>query len=86
MKKPFRQSTKKNMPSSWFSKSPHTHNGLDDAIEQGKLFLSMMSERYGKNKTSPNTLIVQNLAKPAVNLGNMAATYVPTQKPTGVQG
>lgn len=42
MGKDYRESTKKNMPKSWFSKRPHTHKALDDALEQGDLFLSML--------------------------------------------
>ncbi len=42
MKKDFRESTKKNMPKSWFPKDPHTHVAVDDAIEQGKLFINML--------------------------------------------
>lgn len=41
--KPFRQSTKKNMPKSWFPEHPHTHVALDDAIEQGHLFMNILS-------------------------------------------
>lgn len=44
LKKNYRDSTKKGMPSQWFSKKPHTHNGLDDALEQGELFVNMMHQ------------------------------------------
>ena len=38
----FRASTKRSFPKSWFSKDlPHTHNALDDAREQGHMFLKM---------------------------------------------
>jgi len=40
----YRDSTKRNMPSHWFDKSPHTHVAIDDAIEQGKLFCNMLAE------------------------------------------
>lgn len=30
--------TKRNLPKTWLSKRPHTHNALDDAIEQADLF------------------------------------------------
>ncbi len=41
----YRESTKKRMPSRWFDASfPHTHNALDDAIEQGNLFMNMYKE------------------------------------------
>lgn len=40
----YREATKRNMPKKWFSKRPHTHKALDDAIEQGELFCSMLAE------------------------------------------
>jgi len=43
--KPYRASTKRNMPRSWFDKLPHTHHALDDAIEQGALFCNMLKAR-----------------------------------------
>lgn len=42
--KPYRQCTKRAMPKQWFSLEPHTHVALDDAIEQGRLFLAMLNE------------------------------------------
>ena len=42
---PYRESTKRNMPKRWFAASPHTHVALDDAIEQGHLFCSMLIEQ-----------------------------------------
>jgi hypothetical protein len=43
LRKPYRASTKKNMPKSWFDGCPkHTHHALDDAIEQGTLFCNML--------------------------------------------
>ena len=45
LKKSFRESTKKNMPSHWFPKDvPHTHVALDDALEQGILAMRMMHQ------------------------------------------
>lgn len=42
---PFRESTKRNMPKRWFPKDrPHTHVALDDAIEQGELFMNILRE------------------------------------------
>lgn len=38
---PFRETTKRNMPRAWFSDEKHTHVALQDAIEQGDIFLSM---------------------------------------------
>lgn len=89
MKKPFRQSTKKGMPPVWFPKDPHTHNGLDDAIEQGKLFLAMMAERFGKKGGS--VIPAGNImATPSPITGKTtfapAPAVVPTQPSTGFQG
>lgn len=44
----YRGATKRNMPKRWFSKSPHTHIALDDAIEQGALFCAMLAENRQK--------------------------------------
>lgn len=43
LKKGYRDSTKRNMPPSWFDKLPHSHVALDDAIEQGALFCNMLA-------------------------------------------
>ena len=48
LKLPYRDSVKRNMPSRWFSKAPHTHVALDDAIEQGELFCNMLRENERK--------------------------------------
>ncbi|MEV4344845.1 exonuclease [Actinoplanes sp. NPDC049596] len=37
----FRATTKRTMPRDWFGPSRHTHVALDDAIEQGHLWLAM---------------------------------------------
>lgn len=43
MRKPYRECTKRNMPKNWFPKGvPHTHVALDDAREQGLLFINML--------------------------------------------
>lgn len=41
---PFRGTTKKAMPKRWFSEKPHTHVAVDDAIEQGEMFINMLKE------------------------------------------
>ena len=41
----YRDSTKRNMPKSWFDEMPHTHVALDDALEQGALFCNMLADR-----------------------------------------
>lgn len=39
----FRETTKRNMPKEWFKfDGKHTHVALDDAIEQGKLFMNIL--------------------------------------------
>lgn len=42
--KPYTMATKRNFPAAWFGDTPHTHNGLDDAIEQGVMFTRMMAQ------------------------------------------
>lgn len=43
---PYRETTKKNMPKRWFEDlPPHTHLAIDDAREQGLLFLNMVRDR-----------------------------------------
>lgn len=49
LKKDYRKSTKRNMPNRWFSKNKHTHVALDDAIEQGELFINMLQENLKGN-------------------------------------
>ena len=40
----YRATTKKTMPKRWFGPARHTHVALDDAIEQGELFLNLLAE------------------------------------------
>jgi hypothetical protein len=48
MKCDYRQATKKHMPKKWFPMNvPHTHICLDDAREQGLLFINMLREHLG---------------------------------------
>ena len=35
------------MPSKWFDDLPHTHVALDDAIEQGAMFINMVRDLRG---------------------------------------
>jgi len=45
LKTGYRRSTKRYMPKNWFNKKlKHTHVGVDDAIEQGALFCSILKE------------------------------------------
>lgn len=39
----YRASTKRRMPKEWFGPQRHNHHALDDAIEQGALFCTMLS-------------------------------------------
>lgn len=50
LKKPYRKSVKKHMPKHWFDPLPHTHNALEDAIEQGALFCNMLAENLALSK------------------------------------
>jgi hypothetical protein len=47
----YRQATKRNMPRHWFDPLPHTHQALDDAVEQGALFCNMVAENRRRGKT-----------------------------------
>ena len=47
MKTRYRDSTKRNMPRKWFPAVKHTHVALDDAREQGLLFINMRKEHLG---------------------------------------
>ena len=45
LKIPFSQSQKRNFPKEWFNPlMEHTHVALDDAIEQGHMFINMLRE------------------------------------------
>lgn len=45
----YRDSTKRNMPKRWFTKGlPHSHIPVDDAREQGQLFINMLREHTGR--------------------------------------
>ena len=44
LKKGYKECGKDRMPKRWFDKKPHTHEALDDAIEQGALFCNMLME------------------------------------------
>lgn len=46
----FHECSKNFLPRRWFSEHPHTHVALDDAREQGELFVSMMRENLHLDK------------------------------------
>jgi hypothetical protein len=48
LKLPFRDTTKRNMPREWFPKIRHNHIAVDDAKEQGLLFLNILEENSKK--------------------------------------
>ena len=48
LKSGYRDSTKRNMPRRWFDDLPHSHQALDDAIEQGALFCNMLAENLAR--------------------------------------
>jgi len=46
LNKRFRDTTKNAMPKAWFEAlPPHTHRAIDDALEQGYLFMKMRAHR-----------------------------------------
>lgn len=47
----YRASTKRHMPRRWFDELPHTHQALDDALEQGALFCNMLLEARAQRAT-----------------------------------
>lgn len=46
LRRPYRECTKSRFPVEWTPKQPHTHEALDDALEQGELFLTMLRELH----------------------------------------
>jgi len=44
LRKPYRESTKRNMPRRWFGENPHTHSALADSIGQGILLCNILRE------------------------------------------
>jgi hypothetical protein len=51
-KKSFRESGKPYLPKRWFSEQEHNHIALDDAREQGELFVSMLRENLELDASS----------------------------------
>lgn len=50
---PYRESKKKNFPARWIPEVKHTHIALEDAIEQGIIFLRMLAENGARRLRSP---------------------------------
>lgn len=44
LRKSFQSCSKRNMPRDWFDNLPHTHVAIDDAIEQGAMFINMLRD------------------------------------------
>jgi hypothetical protein len=52
LKKSYRECTKRNFPKRWFPPDrPHTHIALDDAIEQGFMFMNIIRENLNTKPT-----------------------------------
>lgn len=49
-KENFLRTTKRNMPKVWFDNLPHTHIALDDAIEQGAMWINILRENIGLSR------------------------------------
>jgi hypothetical protein len=49
----YRDAVKRNMPKQWFDQLPHTHQALDDALEQGALFCNMLAENQERILSTP---------------------------------
>ncbi len=51
----FRETSKRSMPARWLSQRPHTHVALDDALEQGEMFVQMLAEARARAKVRAPT-------------------------------
>lgn len=52
MKTRYRDATKRHMPRRWFPDVKHSHVALDDAREQGLLFMAMLKENHAPHPLS----------------------------------
>lgn len=48
LRKPYRMCGKQAFPEDWASPTPHTHQALDDALEQGHLFCKMLASNLAR--------------------------------------
>ena len=46
LKTPFHRTTKRNMPREWFTGSKHSHIAVEDAVEQGELWLNILRDAH----------------------------------------
>jgi hypothetical protein len=51
----FRDTSKRSMPTRWLSERPHTHVALEDALEQGEMFMKMLAESRARAKVRAPT-------------------------------
>lgn len=47
LRRDFRDAVKRALPARWIPERPHTHVALDDALEQGEIFVRMLRELRG---------------------------------------
>ena len=52
LKTGYKAAGKDRMPKRWFDPAPHTHQALDDAIEQGYLFCNMLTENSDSQRAA----------------------------------
>ena len=70
---PFRETTKKVFPAHWQSEQPHTHVAVEDAVEQGALFMAMMIERSGQDREK--AALENRFAQLRSDLADICAAY-----------
>lgn len=54
LRKDYRDCHKGNLPKRWFDDLPHTHRPMDDALEQGTLFINMLMEHRQTKPWTPS--------------------------------
>ena len=60
LKCPFRDATKRHMPRRWFAQKRHTHVALDDAMEQGVMFMNMRREHLATESEITKTTLAMS--------------------------
>jgi len=50
LRRPYRLCGKQSLPTEWIGPVPHTHQALDDALEQGYLFCNMLKSNSGQRR------------------------------------
>jgi hypothetical protein len=46
----YRDSKKRNFPKAWFPTNKHTHIAVEDAVEQGRIFIRIMKQLFAKDR------------------------------------